>query len=128
MIPFRRGGADDFRAGVAFDDVLDLYVFDRKLRLLVLDALERIEVAVRSALTDHMSQVHGAVWYLDPVHFRDVRRHRDFLKMVRDDCYQQLLAKPEHTDGLWYTSLRWSTTCSRTPARSCRRHGLSWSV
>lgn len=98
-IPFRRGGADDFRAGVAFDDVLDLYVFDRKLRLLVLDALERIEVAVRSALTDHMSQVHGAFWYLDPVHFRDARRHRDFLKMVRDDCSQQLLAKPEQTDG-----------------------------
>lgn len=57
--------------GRGFDDVLDLYVFDRKLRLLVLDALERVEVAVRSALTDHMSQAHGAFWYVDPIHFQE---------------------------------------------------------
>jgi hypothetical protein len=45
MIPFQLFGADhQFRPDVAFDDVLDLYVFDRSLRLLVLDALERIEV------------------------------------------------------------------------------------
>lgn len=99
MIPFRYRGSDDFRVGVAFDDLLDLYVFDRKLRLLVLDALERVEVAVRSALTDHMAQAHGAFWYLDPIHFRDARRYRDFLRMVRDDCSQQLLAEPEQTDG-----------------------------
>ncbi|MEL4358927.1 MULTISPECIES: Abi family protein [unclassified Luteococcus] len=99
MIPFRRAGSDDFRSGVAFDDVLDLYVFDRKLRLLVLDALERVEVAVRSALTDHMAQAHGAFWYGDSIHFRDARRHRGFVAAVRDDCSRQLLAKPEQTDG-----------------------------
>ncbi len=99
MIPFKRRGSDDFRAGVAFDDILDLYVFDRKLRLLVLDALERVEVAMRSALTDHMSQTHGAFWYLDPAHFRDQKKHRDFVTAVHDDCSRQLLAKPEQTDG-----------------------------
>ena len=30
-----------------FEDVVKLYVFDKKLRLLALDALERIEMAVR---------------------------------------------------------------------------------
>lgn len=99
MIPFRCAESDNFRSGVAFDDVLDLYVFDRKLRLLVLDALERVEVAIRSTLTDHMSQAHGAFWYVDPIHFRDARRHRDFVAAVRDDCSRQLLTKPEQTDG-----------------------------
>lgn len=52
-IPFQQGQPDHaFRNGAAFDDVLDLYVFDRTLRLLVMDALERVEVAVRAALTD----------------------------------------------------------------------------
>src|SRR5699024_4542222 len=51
-IPFQQGGPDhEFRSGTSFDDVLDLYVFDRKLRILVLDALERVEVAVRAAIT-----------------------------------------------------------------------------
>lgn len=36
-----------FVAGSHFEDVVRLYVFDKKLRLLALDALERIEMAVR---------------------------------------------------------------------------------
>ena len=35
---------DDFIAGTSFSDVVELYEFDRQLRLLVIDALERVEV------------------------------------------------------------------------------------
>jgi abortive infection bacteriophage resistance protein len=38
---------DDFVPGSRFEDVVRLYVFDKKLRLLALDALERIEMGVR---------------------------------------------------------------------------------
>lgn len=38
---------DRFVAGSHFEDVVKLYVFDKKLRLLALDALERIELALR---------------------------------------------------------------------------------
>lgn len=38
---------DTFREGATFSTAVDLYVFDKKLRLLLLDALERIEVALR---------------------------------------------------------------------------------
>ena len=38
---------DTFAPGSRFEDVVRLYVFDKKLRLLALDALERIEMAVR---------------------------------------------------------------------------------
>lgn len=38
---------DQFLAGSRFEDVARLYVFDKRLRLLALDALERIEMAVR---------------------------------------------------------------------------------
>lgn len=38
---------DRFVPGSRFEDVVKLYVFDKKLRLLALDALERIEMAVR---------------------------------------------------------------------------------
>lgn len=39
--------SDEFMPGSRFEDVIRLYVFDKKLRLLALDALERIEMAVR---------------------------------------------------------------------------------
>ncbi len=38
---------DDFRKGTTFQQVMDLYVFDKRLWLLFLDAIERIEVALR---------------------------------------------------------------------------------
>lgn len=38
---------DSFAPHCRFEDVVRLYVFDKKLRLLALDALERIEMAVR---------------------------------------------------------------------------------
>lgn len=38
---------DTFVTGSRFENVVQLYVFDKKLRLLALDALERIEMAVR---------------------------------------------------------------------------------
>lgn len=38
---------DSFMPGSRFEHVVQLYVFDKKLRLLAMDALERIEMAVR---------------------------------------------------------------------------------
>ncbi|HWJ71004.1 MAG TPA: Abi family protein [Sphingobium sp.] len=38
---------EDFQPGAEFRHVVDLYLFDKKLRLIFLDALERIEVALR---------------------------------------------------------------------------------
>lgn len=38
---------DTFKLGASFQCAVDLYVFDKKLRLLTLDALERIEIGLR---------------------------------------------------------------------------------
>ena len=96
-IPFQRGGSDHvFREGTAFDDILDLYVFDRALRLLVMDALERVEVAVRAALTDHMSTTYDDPhWYTDPVHFRNQGKHSRLLQIVRKTCQDRLRGSPD---------------------------------
>ncbi len=55
-----------FRAGIRFADVLNLYIFDRELRLLVLDAIERIEVSVRSQWSYQLAHLHGPHAHLDP--------------------------------------------------------------
>jgi abortive infection bacteriophage resistance protein len=45
--PIRPHRQDGFLAEARFKDAVELYVFDKNLRLLVLDAIERIEVAFR---------------------------------------------------------------------------------
>ena len=118
-IPFQEPGTDHtFRAGAGFDDVLDLYVFDRALRLLVLDAVERVEVAIRSALTDHMSLSHSDPhWYVDPRHFRDTNQHRRFVEDIRKECGAQLSRHAEtQGDGLNFRSaLEHYLTTYRSP-------------
>ena len=54
---------------------LILYVFDRKLRLLVMDAVERIEVAIRSIISNSMCKKYGAHWYLKRQLFKTGFKH-----------------------------------------------------
>ncbi|MBK9132459.1 MAG: Abi family protein [Gammaproteobacteria bacterium] len=51
--------AHTFRDGVVFDAVLDLYIFERELRLLVVDAIERIEVDARVAISKRCPSAMG---------------------------------------------------------------------
>lgn len=61
---------NDFTLGTTWDDVYNLYVFDRKLRLLVFDAIERIEIALRTQIIYHMSITYGSHWQDDPSVFK----------------------------------------------------------
>jgi abortive infection bacteriophage resistance protein len=58
-----------FADGCEFDDILNLYIFDRKLRHLLADALERIEVAVKAHVSNAASLQDGAFWLLNPANF-----------------------------------------------------------
>ena len=53
-----------FKPNITFDRIWQIYAFDRELRLHVSDALERIEIALRTALSDIMSIKYGNQWYL----------------------------------------------------------------
>lgn len=55
IVEYARAFNNRITDSVTFDDVLEVYKFDRNLRLLVLDALERIEVSIRSEV-DHSLQ------------------------------------------------------------------------
>lgn len=50
---------DEFHNGTDFPTILNLYVFDKKLRMIVLDALERIEIALRTEIALLLGR-HGA--------------------------------------------------------------------
>ncbi|MFP4295093.1 MAG: Abi family protein [Halothiobacillaceae bacterium] len=65
-LPFREQRSPrHFHDGTDFEDVLSLYVFDREFRLLVLDAIERIEVSFRTAWAYYMAHRYGPHSYLD---------------------------------------------------------------
>jgi len=48
---------DQFKAGYDFKNAHEFYVFDKNLRILLSDALERIEVAIRSRVVEHLGKI-----------------------------------------------------------------------
>ena len=66
-------GNSRFRSGTTFSDVIELYIFDHKLRLLVFDAIVHVEVSIRSHWASHLAQDAGGgdQAYLNPALFND---------------------------------------------------------
>jgi len=69
--PFEKDKASHtLNSSTTFDDIWNVYAFDRELRLLFLDALERIEVALRTSMVNVMSTRYGAWWYFEQEPFK----------------------------------------------------------
>ena len=60
----------EFLPGTSFEGVLADYVFDRELKLLVLDAIERLEISVRTRWAHELGLRHGAHAHLDSTLFK----------------------------------------------------------
>jgi abortive infection bacteriophage resistance protein len=58
-----------FQSGVYFEDIVERYDFDRQLRIILFDAVERIEIVLRSKLIYHLSMAYDGLWYLNPALF-----------------------------------------------------------
>ena len=71
-----------FIKGTTFDEVWSLYTFDRQLRLLTLDAIERIEIYFRSQLAYELAEETGPFGYLDPANLPrlDDEEYHEFLE------------------------------------------------
>ena len=67
---------DEFKDGASFQNVVDLYIFDKKLRLLAMDALERIEIALRVEISHTLGKMDTFA-YLKPECF-----HADFSQCI----------------------------------------------
>lgn len=74
-----------YREGTTFEQILDCYVFDRKLRLLVIDAIERIEIAIRTVMVNELALKYGAHWYLDIKLFLKKFKHHELIQAIKKE-------------------------------------------
>ncbi|WP_131776274.1 Abi family protein [Legionella impletisoli] len=103
LLPFKQRHQENnsrrFKDNISLDQAWKLYQFDRELRLLVSDAIERIEIAFRAAITNTTSVRLHPFWYTEREHFK---KHKvrtthhgltrkkdffdDFFKTVQNIC------------------------------------------
>jgi abortive infection bacteriophage resistance protein len=85
--PFRLPD-DSLRPGTTIEIVWRRYVFDRQLRLLVLDAIERVEIAIRTLVVNQHTLLHGPFGYLDRANLPNLTPsdHGLLLRRLREEA------------------------------------------
>ena len=72
-----------YKAGSNLDDIINLYRFDRELRVLIFSTIEKIEIAIRAQITNHFAiDTRNPFWYTDADNFSFPAEHRDFLNNI----------------------------------------------
>lgn len=82
---YTQATSSQFKPGTTFEAILNLYLFDRELRLLTLDAIERIEVAARTVISDTLANRYQPHWYLDPTLFTAQFRYAEFINTLQKE-------------------------------------------
>lgn len=74
-----------FKPNSKFDNAIDLYNFDRYLRLLLFSAVQSLEIGLRTKMIHHISLRYGAFWFTDASHFQNQDIFQNCLKQVMQE-------------------------------------------
>lgn len=123
MKPFQNHD-DSFKDNINFEDIINLYVFDKKLRFLLLDMLERIEVSLKNTLIYEISKkTDNIFWYTDIKNFEVISEDQktlfdDFLEKTKNSKedyiqhYYQKYSQPEYPPSwMFFESLSFGQSC-----------------
>ena len=72
-------------ASATFENVLSVYSFDAKLRALVFDVIQKIEISIRSKMIHEFSLAYGAFWFFDESCFTDKHRFVESMNVLEKD-------------------------------------------
>ena len=61
-----------FKGNTKFSQIIKTFIFDRKLRLLIFDQLERIENSFKTQLIYNYSLEFGSHWYLNELLYKNI--------------------------------------------------------
>lgn len=80
-------GDESFVEGTTFEKIWDLYIFDRQLRLITLDAIERVEIYFRTQLAYELAEETGIFGYLDSANLPHFKKdgYYDFIKHCKNE-------------------------------------------
>ena len=86
-----------FKPDTYFEDVIARYNFDSQLRTILFDALETIEIALRTKMIYHLSLKYGGLWYLNESIFIDNDKYKKHVEDLKKEFVrsQELFIKDQ---------------------------------
>lgn len=73
-----------FKLKSSFETAFSLYCFDKELRKLLVNEIEKIEISIRSKIAYTMSHTYGSFWYEDSNLFKDIDTHNSSLQKIKE--------------------------------------------
>ncbi len=74
---------DRYEEGTTFENIMRVYEIDRRLRSILIAALEEIEIALRAAISNYHALKYGALGYLNATNFDFRHNHNSFCGKIR---------------------------------------------
>lgn len=71
------GNDNRFYPDTNFNTLINLYSFDRDLKLILFHAIENIEIAIKTLINNQMCEKYGSHWHLDANNFRTLQAVSD---------------------------------------------------
>lgn len=82
---FYKDPAQNFKEWTDFKDITELYYFDGDLKLLLLDALEVIEVDFKTQIINIMSEKYWTpFWFMDKEKFISIWLYKNITKIIQE--------------------------------------------
>lgn len=81
---------DQFYKGTTFQNIIDIYCFDASLRHILLEYIEKIEVAVKSVYSYEFAKKYSPLGYLDSRNFTDSEEHSRIIKKAEGQKEKRL--------------------------------------
>lgn len=91
--------AHTFIKEISFEEVISLYYFDSKLRILLFSAIEKIEISFRTQIIYHFAMKYGSHWQLMPELYRNpmyFANHLDSLQKEIDRSNETFIEHYKH--------------------------------
>lgn len=76
---------DKFFPNITFENLYLIYIFDKKLRLLLLDKIENVEISFRTHIAYHLAHKYGSDSYKCSENFCNEKYHKQFLGDLQKD-------------------------------------------
>ncbi len=74
-----------FIGSIRFEQIKSLYDFDTQLRLIIFQATETIEIALRTQIIHQFAMTYGSHWYNNPALYRDSVRFANHIGSLQNE-------------------------------------------
>ena len=84
LLPFKEPHGECFKKSSSFEQINSIYEFDRKLRNLIMSAIEPIEILLRTKIAYHHGHKYGTEGYMIEDNFDNMDMHDKFIKELKE--------------------------------------------